>query len=273
MICARRAERLERLAAQIAASGAPKPIVVVGDLGRRGGAVAVAEEVRSHFDGIDVLVNNAGSAAGGAVHAVGDRDEARHMFEVDFWSPLALIASFVPDMRRRGHGAVVNVTSLRQVFTWPLFGHSSAAKAALAMATETLRLELSGSNIRVIDVAAGPVETPAMGPTALIPGIKEVIHARLGTARPDELAGQVVRAVELGEPRVFCPDESGRSVYENPAGFRDEIAREVTRLFDEGILPDDESLDSLVVGPDDPMLQDARAQWEREHGSLELNRP
>lgn len=79
-------------------------------------------------------------------------------------------------MRRRREGTVVNVTSVRQVLAWPTFGHSSAANAALAMFTETLRLELMRFGVHVVEVIPGPIDTPAQGPTALVRGFAEAVH-------------------------------------------------------------------------------------------------
>src|SRR4051812_15502191 len=167
VLLARRLERLEALAESIAASGAPAPIAIKCDLSVRGAARAAADEVVARLGGVDVLVNNAGGAVGGSVWAVADGDEARTDFEVDFWSPLALVGALVPGMRQRGHGTVVNVTSIRQIVAWPSFGQNASAQSALAQVTETLRLELDRFGVHVVEVIPGPIETPAQGPTRL----------------------------------------------------------------------------------------------------------
>lgn len=263
VLVARRADRLAALAARIAAEGGSEPLVIAADLSRRGSAGDVAERVRAELGGVDVLVNNAGSAVGGTTWAVGDRDEARSALEVDFWTPLALIGELVPSMRRRGHGVVVNVTSIRQVLAWPSFGHSSAANAALAQATETLRLELTGTGVRVVEVIPGPVETPAQGPTRLVPGFVDAVHGRFGVAGPTEVAGLVVRACRDGAERVFCPEQSTRDAYRDPVGLRAEMAAAIRRGAAPS-LPDDVA-DTLVVGANHPAIIAAREAWEREH--------
>ena len=273
VLVARREERLRKLAAEIEASTGQRAHVVPADLSVRGEAASVAKRIADSVGPVDVLVNNAGSAVGGPVWAVADRDEARAHFEVDFWSPLALIGAVVPGMRRRGHGAVVNVTSIRVVLTWPSFGHSSAACAALSQVTETLRLETRRFGLRVVEVIPGPIETPAQGPTMLIPGILEAVHARLGVAQPDELARQIVQAVTSGEPRVFCPQGTVRAAYENPVAVRAQVEADVQRLLPNGSGIPDEMLDQFVVGADDPMISDARTAWELEHADEPPHRP
>lgn len=263
VILARRRDRLERLAAELASKASRQPLVLTADLSVRGQTEQIVETVNAEIGGLDVLVNNAGGAVGGSVWAVADSEEARGDFEVDFWSPLALIGGFVPAMRSRGEGCVVNVTSIRQIIAWPSFGQNSAAQAALAQATETLRLELKRYGVHVVEVIPGPIETPVQGPTSLLPGIKEAIHDRLGTATPEELAALIVDAVKERHDRVFCPEETTRRAYEDPARIRAEIAADVERIHSE--LPPNEMIDSLVIGADHPMILEARRRWEEEH--------
>ncbi|MQA80591.1 MAG: SDR family NAD(P)-dependent oxidoreductase [Streptosporangiales bacterium] len=266
-VVARRADRLEQLADEVERESAERPLVLVADLSERGGAAGIAADVREAWGGVDVLVNNAGSSVGGTTWAVGDGEVARRAFEVDFWAPLALIGAFVPDLRRRGEGAVVNVTSLRQAFSWPMFGHSSAAKAALAISTETLRLELMSYGVHVVEVVPGPIDTPSQGPTALIRGFTEAVHDRLGVASSGQLAEMIVDAIRHRTDRVFCPEETTRAVYESPVAWRARIADDVRRTYAvDAALPDD-IVDGLVVGADDPMVTAARDGWEREHRS------
>jgi uncharacterized protein len=265
-VLARRRERLEALAEQVAAAGVERPLVLEADLSRRGQAARASDELIAHYDGVDVLVNNAGGAVGGSVWAVADGDEARADFEVDFWSPLAFIGALVPGMHRRGHGAVVNVTSIRQVVTWPSFGQNSAAQAALALATETLRIELDRFGVHVVEVIPGPIETPVQGPTQLMPGIVDALHGRLGTAAPEELAAMIIEAVREGRDQVFCPEETTRAMYERPIESRAQIAQDAKQML--ASMPPSDEIDSLVIGADHPLIQTAREHWEREHAPV-----
>jgi uncharacterized protein len=265
VLVARRRARLERLAGEIGAPPDRQPVIVTADLSVRGQAADAAERVTEDLGGIDVLVNNAGGAVGGSLWAVADGPEARADFEVDFWSPLALIGAFVPAMRARGEGTIVNVTSLRQVMAWPSFGQNSAAQGALALATETLRLELMRDDLHVVEVIPGPIETPIQGPTNLIPGITEAVHDRIGMASPEEISAMIVEAVKHQRDRVFCP-ETVRQIYENPVEVRARTVDDVKRLNRE--LPRNELIDTLVIGADHPLLLQAREKWEREHGEI-----
>lgn len=263
-ILARRRDRLEQLATELEVDGHEPPLILCADLGIRGAAAAAAAELLHARGPVDILINNAGGGVGGSTWAVADRDEARENFEVDFWSPLALIGALVPGMRKRGQGTVVNVTSIRQVFAWPSFGQNTAAQAAKALATETLRIELQRFGVHIMEAILGPVDTPIQGPTSLIPGLVESVHGRFGVATPQDVAARIVAGICDGEERVFCPPETTRRAFESPYQLRQEIAAEVEQLQRGLPLPGDE-IDELVVGSGHPMILESRAQWEREH--------
>src|SRR4051794_22906158 len=90
-LAARREDRLRALADELEAAGLPRPVAFPADLGRRGAADELAARAVESLGGVDVLVNDAGGGFQGLQWAGGDRDEAREVLEVNYWSPLALI--------------------------------------------------------------------------------------------------------------------------------------------------------------------------------------
>jgi len=254
-VAARRGERLESLADEIERTGGARPAVFVADLSKRGAAEDLAASAVSALGSIDILINNAGGGVGGYQAVIGDRDEARDLFELNVWSPAALVAALVPPMRRSGTGSVVNVTSAMQVMPWPTLGTYMASKAALGCHTQTLRLELRGSGVQVIEVIPGPVATPMNGESALIPGLARA-GGRVKAGSPDELARAVVRAIRRNTPKVIYP-RSMRATIAMPWIVRRFSARQVARLselFD----PNDERVRSQA----DEIARRAREAWE-----------
>jgi len=203
-LVARTESALQTLSDEIEGDGGTRPVVVPADLSVRGAAADVADRAMSALGEIDILVNNAGGGVGGGQWSVADGDPAREAFEVNLWSPLALIGEVVPRMRERGAGVVVNVTSGAQSSTWPCFGTYAATKAAFAVTTESLRLELDGSGVHVIEVVPGPVATAVQGETRLIPGIDKLLKP-LGMGTPERTAELMVEAIERGRDRVVYP--------------------------------------------------------------------
>src|SRR3954468_11925150 len=267
VLAARRRPQLDRGADEIAARGGVRPVVVEADLARRGAADALAQEALAALGRIDVLINNAGGGVGGSQWAVGDDDAAREAFEVNYWSPLALVRALVPAMRERGSGAVVNVTSMAQVNTWPAFGAYAATKAALGVATETLRLELSGSGVHVLEAIPGPVDTAVQGEKRLVPGIDRML-ARVPLGDAAEMARRIVAGLERRRATVIYPRRAALA-YALPTLARADsrrLARRVAGEIDPAAL---EGLLSLVVrtgSQGDAVARQAREAWEHAHG-------
>jgi short-subunit dehydrogenase len=267
VLTARRADRLDVVAGEIARRGHPRPATVTADLAQRGAASELADRAQAALGTIDVLINNAGGGVGGSQWSVGDHDAAREAFEINYWSPLALTRALVPGMRRRRDGAVVNVTSMAQISTWPGFGAYAATKAALGVATETLRLELSGSPIHVLEAIPGPVDTAVQGETRLVPGIDRMLdRIPLGDAK--EMARRIVTALERRRATVIYPRRAALA-YLLPTLARADSRRLAARVAGE---TDPELLEgvlSLVVrtgSHGDAAARQAREAWEEARG-------
>jgi short-subunit dehydrogenase len=107
---------------------------------------------------VDVLVNNAGFGVEGAVESVPLAD-VRAMFETNFFGAARMIQAFVPGMRERGTGTVVNVTSTAGIASPPLGGYYAASKFALEALSEALHLEARHFGVRVVVIEPGFIDT------------------------------------------------------------------------------------------------------------------
>ncbi|HSZ36622.1 MAG TPA: SDR family oxidoreductase [Acidimicrobiales bacterium] len=107
---------------------------------------------------VDVLVNNAGFGIDGPVEEV-PLAEARRAFETNFFGAARMIQAFVPAMRERGSGAIVNVTSISGVVGSPLAGFYAATKFALEALSESLHIEVGHFGVRVLVVEPGSIAT------------------------------------------------------------------------------------------------------------------
>jgi short-subunit dehydrogenase len=240
----------------MARSGAPRPIPIVADLSIAGSAREVGTQALDELGGLDILVNNAGGGVNGWQTVLGDRREARDLFELNVWSPQALIAAVVPDMQTRGRGTVVNVTSMMQVMPWPTVGMYAASKAALRALSDALRLELSPLGINVLEVVPGSVATPMQGDSMLIPGLHRA-NRRMDVGDPNELAKLIVTAIAAGDDRVVYPT-SLRLGYAFPGFVRrmaGRMAKRVASDFDR----DDAR---VLVSGTNAASRAARAAWE-----------
>jgi NAD(P)-dependent dehydrogenase (short-subunit alcohol dehydrogenase family) len=134
----------------------------VTDGSQREAAVAVAIE---RFDRIDLLVNNAGRTQVGAVEETTD-EELRDLFDLHFFAPVELTKAVLPQMRKQGGGAIVQMSSVGGQVTAPGFGAYCATKFALEGFTETLRDEVAPFGIHTMIVEPGAFRTGLFRPGA-----------------------------------------------------------------------------------------------------------
>jgi NAD(P)-dependent dehydrogenase (short-subunit alcohol dehydrogenase family) len=111
---------------------------------------------------IDALVNNAGFGITGPVEHV-PLPEFRRMFETNVIGAVRMIQAVLPQMRERGAGTIVNVTSLAGLVTPPTGGAYSATKHALEAVSEALHYEVGHFGVRVAIVEPGFFETDFQG--------------------------------------------------------------------------------------------------------------
>jgi short-subunit dehydrogenase len=200
VLSARRTELLEQVATEVTREGGLAPVIAPADLSVPGQAT----ELASIAGEVDVLVNNAGVGIAGTQWIVGDRDEARELFEINYWSALALVRSLVPDMRKRGSGLIVNIASLGTAVPLPLIGHYEASKAAIQLSSEVLRSELRGSGVRVLLVQPSFVDTPMIEPARTHRSLKRPLRLYRPVSA-EGLARTTARALENGRRRVVYP--------------------------------------------------------------------
>lgn len=108
--------------------------------------------------GVDVLVNNAGYAEAGAIEEI-PMDVLRRQFETNVFGLVAVTQRFVPFMRARGHGRIINISSVLGRLSLPLMGAYTSTKHAVEAVSDSLRMELVGTGIDVIIIAPGSIQT------------------------------------------------------------------------------------------------------------------
>jgi NADP-dependent 3-hydroxy acid dehydrogenase YdfG len=146
------ARREDRLAALAQETGVRAARLDVTD------AASVAEFAATVGE-LDVLVNNAGGAYGADPVASGSVDDWQAMFDVNVIGTLRVTQALLPVLSAGPGGSIVNITSTAAFINYEGGGGYSAAKHAEHALTETLRLELAGRPVRVIEIQPGMVKT------------------------------------------------------------------------------------------------------------------
>lgn len=118
----------------------------------------VVTEISEKYGGVDVLVNNAGFGCYGAVEDT-DIDDARYQFEVNLFGLARLTQLLLPQMREKGAGKIINISSMGGIIYTLLGAWYHASKHALEGWSDCLRLELAGFGIDVVIIEPGIIET------------------------------------------------------------------------------------------------------------------
>ncbi len=167
--------------------------------------------------GIDVLINNAGYGMAAPLEETSD-DELRAQFDTNVFGLMAVTRAFVPGMRQRGAGRILNVSSLGGRLTLPFFGAYNATKYAVESMSDALRRELGPFGVDVVLIEPGPVRSDfaartmetiaehanASSPYAAIYARAEEIRAQTDamSVTPAETSRAIVHAIESRRPRV-----------------------------------------------------------------------
>ncbi|MEU6030330.1 SDR family NAD(P)-dependent oxidoreductase [Streptomyces tauricus] len=122
----------------------------------------MAADVLARYGRVDVLVNNAGRTHVGAFEETTDR-ELRDLFDLHVFGPARLTRALLPEMRERGEGSVVNISSIGGQLSFAGFSSYSATKAALEQLSEGLADEVAPFGIKVLIVEPGAFRTNLFG--------------------------------------------------------------------------------------------------------------
>jgi short-subunit dehydrogenase len=197
---ARNLARLDEVVREIERAGG-EAMAVRADVSSPDDVAAMVRAAAERFGGVDILVNNAGYGVLGPLVGVSD-EQLRGVFEVNVFGLLRCTRAVVPEMRKRGGGTVVNVSSVLAELSLPYMGAYCATKHAVNAASESLRAELHRDGINVINVMPGRIATD-FNVHAVRNGYRQFgRHKGIPASRA---ARAIVRAVRRGSRTVVVP--------------------------------------------------------------------
>ena len=163
---------------------------------------------------IDLVINNAGVAAGGPVGRT-PLDDWRWIVNINLWGVIHGCHSFVPRLVRQGGGAILNVASLAGIACAPNMASYNVTKAGVIALSETLCAELAGDNVRVTVLCPAFFKTNIMETMRVSDAnFRALANAAFAnsTMSAEAVAVAALRAVERG--RLYClPMREGRIVW------------------------------------------------------------
>lgn len=215
-ICARRGDRLAEVLAECRVH-APDSRHWVFDVGDLDAVPTFAATVEAALGGVDLLVNNAGIPKRRRIPELSEAD-LEEVMRVNFFAPVALVRALLPGMLARGHGRIVNLSTMGTHSAAARVGAYAASKAALELYTEALHLDLLGTGVDAQLFVPGTTRTefslpregndPPFGPPS---GME-----------PDAVAAAIIGQLRSGVYEAFACDEYARTAAAkraDPNGF------------------------------------------------------
>lgn len=205
VVSARRDEALDDLVEEIKVNGGDA-LSIPADVSIYTEVEALAQAALAAYGRIDTWVNNAGVLLVGEFEKT-ELDEARRIFDVNFWGELHGCKVAIPILKEQGGGTIVNVTSMTATRPLPLMSVYSASKAALNGLSDSIRTEIKGTGIHLSVVMPASIDTPLYQHART----KEGFTPR--PAPPIYPPSEVARAIELGITT------NKRNIIAGPAGI------------------------------------------------------
>jgi NAD(P)-dependent dehydrogenase (short-subunit alcohol dehydrogenase family) len=194
VLVARRRERLEAVSRQIGVAALAFP----ADVTRSADIVQIVETAKKHFGGIDVLVNSAAVLIAGTVETLTD-EEWQVTFDTNVRAVWQLSRAVLPQMRERGGGSIINLSSVLGLVGARNRAAYAASKGAVTLLTKAMALDHATEGIRVNCICPGIVDTEMVAPFVTnVPDPvsarreREALHPMNRFGRPEEIANLAV---------------------------------------------------------------------------------
>jgi NAD(P)-dependent dehydrogenase (short-subunit alcohol dehydrogenase family) len=196
-LVARTLENLEKVANEIRGDGGTAHVYPC-DLSDMDAIAAMADQVLDDLGGVDILVNNAGRSIRRSLKLSYDRiHDYQRTMQLNYLGAVQLILKFIPGMRERGFGQIINVSSVGVQTRAPRFGAYIASKAALDSLCDALQAEVVNDDVRFTTVHMALVRTPMISPTTM--------YDKFPALTPDQAAGVITDAIVHRPRRASSP--------------------------------------------------------------------
>ncbi|ATA28860.1 oxidoreductase [Mycobacterium lepraemurium] len=196
-LVARTRENLEKVASEIRENGGSAHVYPC-DLSDMDAIAAMADRVLDDLGGVDILINNAGRSIRRSLELSYDRiHDYQRTMQLNYLGAVQLILKFIPGMRERGFGQIINVSSVGVQTRAPRFGAYIASKAALDSLCGALQAEVVNDNVKFTTVHMALVRTPMISPTTL--------YDKFPALTPEQAAGVIADAIVHRPRRASSP--------------------------------------------------------------------
>ncbi len=196
----------EGLARELGAAGLSAQ-AVIADVGRAADAQRIVRQTVSAYGAVDVLINNAGIQPPDSYRNVEDLDEAvwDRIIDVNLKSQYLMSKYAIPEMRKRGGGAIINIASVQGLQSQPLVPAYAASKGGSLSLTRNMALDYASENIRVLAINPGTIDTPLARAAAATFGDPDELLNLWGGAHP---LGRIGTPADIAGVALFLASDA-----------------------------------------------------------------
>jgi uncharacterized oxidoreductase len=161
--------------------------------------LALFDKISSRFPELDILINNAGE-----MRTIKLRDSVRDMpdisreIDINLTGPIRMIQQFLPLLKKSQSAAILNVTSGLALIPFPLSPIYGATKSGLRSYTKSLRAQLKGTTIRVVELVAPASKTPLNDKFEDIDGFDS-----RALMAPDKIVNAAIKGLKDNRPEIY----------------------------------------------------------------------
>ncbi len=224
LLVARNVEKLEELRAEIVAAGGVA-YVYATDISDMDEIDRLIQRVKDDHRHVDMLVNNAGRSIRRSIALSYDRfHDFERTMQLNYFGAVKLIIGLLPQMRARGFGHIVNISSIGVQTNPPRFSAYVASKAALDAFTRVVATETIGDGVTFTTIHMPLVRTPMIAPTKL--------YDAFPTITPEEAADMICEALRTRPKHMGTTlGTTGEVLYALAPGVVDRILHLAYRVF------------------------------------------
>ncbi|MEQ9231031.1 MAG: SDR family oxidoreductase [Cyclobacteriaceae bacterium] len=202
--CSRNESELDQMKSEVEAKFGTKVFVQSADLSKREETFGFIDFVKSLGREVGVLINNTGKFVPAPIH---EEEEGllEDMINTNLYSAYHLCRAFIPEMKERKSGAIINVCSIASIKAYPTGGSYSISKFAMYGLTKGLREEMKPYGVKVTAILPGATQTSSWDGVEVEPGrlmkpedIAELIWASFSLSELSVVEDIVVRP-QLGD--------------------------------------------------------------------------
>ena len=194
LLVARNVEKLEEVRAEIVATGG-LAYVYAADISDMDEVDRLIERVKDDHRNVDMLVNNAGRSIRRSISLSYERfHDFERTMQLNYFGAVKLIIGLLPQMRARGFGHIVNISSIGVQTNPPRFSAYVASKAALDAFTRVVASEVIGDGVTFTTIHMPLVRTPMIAPTK--------IYESFPTISSDEAADLICEAIRAQPKQI-----------------------------------------------------------------------